>query len=120
MDNEIEAARLTVAQLEHTRDTARKFLASKQLEYAQMHLEGARNAAAKGDTRPAEWALTHVKTEGKTAVDPPVKDTAGAGQGLKVFLGINIGGLPQEAVTAEIIPMEPPLLDAEASNGVDG
>jgi len=119
MDNEIEAAHLTVAQLEHTRDTARKFLASKQLEYAQMHLEGARTAASKGDTRPAEWALTHVKTEGKTAVDPPAKDAA-AGSGVRVFLGINIGGLPQEAVTAEIIPMEPPLLNAEASNGVDG
>lgn len=61
--------------------------------YAKAHVEGALVAAAKGDTKPAEWALSHVKPPkgGSPVVEPPAK--APAESGIKVFVGVKVGAL---------------------------
>lgn len=115
MEHEIAAMHKTTEAMEATYATARQFLANKQFEYAQLHFEGAQVAAAKGDTRPAEWALTHVKAEGQSVVEPPAK--VAADTGVKVFLGIKIGGVPEDAMRVETISYESaPVLAAEANN----
>ena len=108
MDNEIEAAHREVQRMENTRDLARKILEQNLADYANLHFEGAKIAAEKGDTRPAEWALTHAKSQGKTVVDPPAKLTPDSG--VKVFVGVGLGALPPQSVTAEIFS---PMLEAE-------
>lgn len=70
--------------------------------YAQLHLEGAETAAQKGDTRPAEWALEHLKSPAGTAVvEAPTK--VAADTGVKVFVGVKIGGMPEQMLTADVV-----------------
>jgi hypothetical protein len=108
MDNEIDAAHREVQRMENTRDLARKILEQNLAAYANLHFEGATIAAEKGDTRPAEWALMHAKSEGKTVVDPPAKLTPDTG--VRVFVGVGLGALPPQSVQAEIFS---PMLEAE-------
>lgn len=63
-------------------------------EYASVHFEGAKMAALKGDTRPAEWALTHIRRPGDTAVlEPPKKESEGGSSGPRVIIGVQLGGI---------------------------
>lgn len=103
MENEVDAAHRVVDKLENTAQTARKILEQNLAAYATLHYEGAVVAASKGDTRPAEWALVHAKSQGQAAVDPPKTqpDT-----GTKVFIGIKVGAMPLGQGTAEIISVE--------------
>lgn len=104
LENEVQAAHAVTTKLENTALVARKFLEQRQADYAALHFQGAEIAASRGDTRPAEWALTHVKVDGQAAVEPPAKQATDTGT--KVFIGINMGSMPKEAISAEIISVE--------------
>lgn len=86
---------------------AKAILRENLPRYAELHLTAAEIAAADGDARPAEWALESViaGSEGPAAT-PPVKGGTGGEGGVKVFIGIKMGGLPEEAlqVTATSAP----------------
>lgn len=79
-------------------------------DYAALHMEAARNAAAKGDARPAEWALQNVTAAGKRLVQPAEK-AAGPDNSVKVFVGVKVHGLPTPEDQAVIV---------EAVKGEDG
>jgi hypothetical protein len=101
LQREVDAAHKAVSKIENNALVARKILEQNLAAYAEMHFEGAKIAAAEGDTRPAEWALTHAKVEGQAAVEPPTKIAADTGT--KVFIGIKVGSMPVDALEAEII-----------------
>jgi hypothetical protein len=74
------------------RRRARAILAENLPEYARLHLAAAREAASKGNAIPAQWALESVKPGGEApVVEPAAKDLGGSG--VKIILGIQIGGL---------------------------
>ena len=79
--------------------TARAILQANLPEYAELHLQAAQEAAIKGDARPAEWALSQVKAgkEGQT-VEPAAKTPSDSG--VKVYVGINMGGIAAQSVPA--------------------
>jgi len=62
-------------------------------DYASLHMEAARTAAAKGDARPAEWALQNIVAAGNRIVKP-VEKAAGPDNSVKVFVGVKVHGLP--------------------------
>lgn len=107
LEHEVAAAHKVVEKMENSALLARKILERNLADYATMHYEGARVAAEKGDTRPAEWALTHAKVEGQAAVEPPTKLSGDTGT--RVLIGIRVGSMPTESLDAEIIsvPDEP-------------
>jgi hypothetical protein len=76
-------------------------------EYARLHIEATRVAAFKGDARPAEWALQSVKVGEGPVVAAPAKE--GGGGGVKVLIGVQLGGLPPgtEALKAITVTPEP-------------
>src|SRR5690606_35160895 len=59
--------------------------------YARLHLEAATIAAAAGDARPAEWALSNLTSDGQRAVEI-TKAAAEGNSGVKVFIGVKVGG----------------------------
>ena len=65
-------------------------------EYAELHLSAAKVAAEKGDSRPMEWALQHVKGKDAPIVEPPAKEPVSSG--VRVFVGINMGGVPTDGI----------------------
>jgi hypothetical protein len=71
-------------------------------EYALLHREGAKIAALKGDTKPAEWALTTIKELGGTAVlEPPAKTAAPTEGKFQIMVGVNLGnGTPTASLAA--------------------
>lgn len=81
---------------------ARALLESRLPAYADLHFKAAEVAARSGDSRPAEWALSHVKAGKEQVVAPPAK-TAAEG-GVKVFIGVKIDGGQGEIVEAEALP----------------
>ena len=69
---------------------ARDIINENLSEYARMHRAGAEIAAAKGDTRPAEWALERTKVV--------EKDTQSAvPTGFAVKIGVVLPGLGEGA-----------------------
>lgn len=68
--------------------------------YAELHLTAAEVAASKGDSKPAFEMLSGMKMPGDVGhiVDPPKKDTAP--QGVQVFIGVKMGGIPEAAQIA--------------------
>ncbi len=113
MENEVEAARMVVERMENQVLVARKFLQDRLHEYAQLHFEGASVAAAKGDTRPAEWALTHAKIEGEAVVEPPAKEAPDTG--LKIYIGVPLAQLPASAIGDGVIDVK--AVEAESEGG---
>jgi hypothetical protein len=107
-DNEIEALHHTVEFLEEITQKARRILQENLPGYAAMHFAGATIAAAQGDTRPAEWALTQVKAGKETPVQPPAKTAPESG--LKIFIGVRSDAGPSITVGAEHS-----IIDAETS-----
>lgn len=85
---------------------ARAIVRERLPDYARLHYRAAEIAASRGDARPSEWALTAVQTpaDGATIQPPAVAKAAGDG-GIRVLIGVNMGGLPQEslAITSESI-----------------
>jgi len=57
-------------------------------EYARLHMKGARVAARRGDTRPADWALLHTRT-----VDPVSKEGESGSPRVVVQVGFALPGL---------------------------
>lgn len=78
--------------VERLGDKTRAFMQVNQPEYARLHLEATRVASAKGDARPAEWALTNIRTGDNPVVTPPA--ASGGSGGVRVLIGVQLGGLP--------------------------
>jgi hypothetical protein len=68
---------------------AKAKLQARAISYADLHHEAAKNAAARGDGRPSQWALEHLRV-----VEPIVdKD---AGPQMTVVVGMALPGLGLE------------------------
>ena len=81
---------------------AKAILRENLPRYAELHLTAAEIAASNGDSKPMEWALTAIKGEkGERVVEPPKAD--GGGGGIKVMIGVQIGGVPQIGATTEVV-----------------
>jgi hypothetical protein len=90
------------------REAALALLVDRLPEYAAMHFEAAKMAALKGDAKPAEWALTTIKSHGNAAVVDLPKNTPTEG-GIKIFVGVKLGGPDKElpastTLDAHIVP----------------
>ncbi len=90
----------------------RAYMLANLPEYASLHLEATRIAALAGDAKPAEWALSHIKA-GDQAIVPPAAKEGSGGSGIKVLIGVQLGGLPpgiaQTAITvSEGVTTDPP------------
>lgn len=68
---------------------AREAFALRAGEYVELHFEGAQVAASKGDTGPAEWALSRIVEQGTRVVD---SEKAGA-TGPSLNIGVMVGGV---------------------------
>jgi hypothetical protein len=78
---------------------AKAILRENLPRYAELHLTAAEIAASEGDSKPAWEALQGIKGEKGERVVEPVKD-GGGGSGIKIMIGVQIGGLP---VTTDIV-----------------
>jgi hypothetical protein len=74
-----------VMTVKEEREIARRRIEMNQARYAELHMAGAEIAAAKGDTRSCEWALTHGRSI------EPVKGDNGA-TGVVVQIGVVLPG----------------------------
>jgi len=93
-----------VKKLESMTQEAKEILRKRLPDYARLHWMGAEIAAAKGDTRPTEWALQSVKEGKETVVDPPQKTApAEGGAGVKVFIGFNVSGLQKTNDASNVV-----------------
>jgi hypothetical protein len=95
---QVEVAKLGEAALAQQ---VKGYLQHNLEEYARLHVEAARVAAFKGDARPAEWALQSVKVGEGPVVAPPAKE--GGPSGVKVLIGVQLGGLPPGTVADRAI-----------------
>ena len=68
---------------------AKAKLQARAISYADLQHEAARNAAARGDGRPSQWALEHLRV-----VDPIINKETGTG--VTVVVGIALPGLGLE------------------------
>lgn len=73
-------------------------LKSNAHRYAELHKHGAEIAAAKGDTRPAEWGLLHSRM-----VDP-LKQQSEGGK-VVVNIGMVLPGLSEHAPTVSVLAL---------------
>jgi hypothetical protein len=87
-------------------DSARDIVHGNIEEYARLHLAGAKVAAEKGDTRPAEWAMERTKV-----VEP--KAQAAESKGLTVQIGVLLPNLGQSAMLASPAGDPSQVVDAE-------
>jgi hypothetical protein len=87
------------------------FLQHNLEEYARLHVEAARVAALKGDARPAEWALQTIKVGDGPVVTPVAKEGGGGGGGVKVLIGVQLGGLPPGTIPSTAISVSAPPAD---------
>lgn len=111
---EIQVMAEAVQDIEELGRKARTILQTHLPQYALLHYQGAQIAASKGDTRPAEWALQAVKTpKGGAPVEPPAKTAPETG--IKVFIGVGLGNMPAQAITAQVVEL-PPLPPDSVSN----
>lgn len=104
------------AEVARLRETALAILQENLPEYARIHMEGAKMAALKGDTKPAEWALTTIKNgQAAPVVEPPTKVAPGTG-GVKVIVGVNLGGITPGAAPSNVVEADVrALVDAPAT-----
>jgi hypothetical protein len=70
--------------------------------YARLHLKAAAKAAEDGDARPAEWALANLTTDNERTVDVAKPGTSGPNGGVKVFIGVKVGGLPPSTTAIDV------------------
>lgn len=65
-------------------------------EYARLHLQAAQAAAMKGNSAPAEWALTTIRKAGEAAVVEPAQKAGAAaagGDGPRILIAVKLGGV---------------------------
>lgn len=112
-------ARVLHTNKDHVREmveTARSLLAERAVEYVDAHKKAVDKALHNGDAkslevaaRATQWAMEHIKFEGKSIVDKPGGES---GQGTQIIIGIKLGGQnteqPATVVEAEAIPVEKP------------
>jgi hypothetical protein len=86
---------------------ARQNFQSRAIEYAEIHIQGARVAAASGNTKPAEWALKQIESQGQRVVP---RDTAEDSGGIRIILAnVRLGGMDvKEEPQIETIDAERP------------
>lgn len=85
---------------------AKRILQERLPDYARMHYEGAMKAAAEGDTRPAEWALERVTDDvPKSGAVVPAKKESSDGGGVRILIGVNLGG--GASTTTPVIDVTP-------------
>lgn len=110
----VEATSKSVREM--IRDARARF-ASRAAFYVEMHAEAAAMAAARGDARPAEWALERIADGDARVVDSvkqaPVQAPAA------VNIGIVLGGVGQSQPVVRQLPAEdsdvlPPVTTAAA------
>lgn len=77
-------------------DETKAIMRDNAPKYAELHYQAAAAAAEKGDSRPAEWALQNVKMKDAPVIDPPAKEPVTSG--VRVFVGINMGGVPMDTM----------------------
>jgi hypothetical protein len=101
--------------LSHKEEKAivRDVLQRNAFRYAELHQHGAEIAAARGDTRPAEWGLLH------TRMVEPLKQQSDGGK-VVVQIGMVLPGLADTAPTVSVralpgSPTNDDALDAEAT-----
>ncbi len=92
------------------RTAALAILVENLPEYARMHFEASKMAALKGDAKPAEWALTMIKSASQPAVVDLPKN-APVESGVRIFVGVKLGGLDRQIgtsnpVDAEVVPVD--------------
>jgi hypothetical protein len=87
-------------------DSARDIVHGNIEEYARIHLAGAKVAAEKGDTRPAEWAMERTKV-----VDPKVQATES--KGLTVQIGVLLPNLGTAATLSSVAGDTAQVIDSE-------
>lgn len=90
---------------------AKELLEGNARRYAELHMDGAELAAARGDTRPAEWALLHTRTV------ESVKGQGEGAQGVIVQIGMILPGCGGDAPVVSVTTksVEAPVLDAEVA-----
>ena len=89
---------LTKKQVDEALDSAKLEIGANAAEYARLHLEGVRNAAAKGKTAGIEWALERLGV-----VKAPEVTPTNAGGGPVIKIGIMLPGLAnQPAITTTV------------------
>lgn len=97
--------------IKEEQEYARAVIQRNAFRYAELHVQGAEIAAARGDTRPAEWGLLHGR-----AVEP-VKGQDNNGPSVIVQIGVVLPGmggelpqittnLPTAALEAEVVHVE--------------
>ena len=84
--------------------SAKAILRENLPAYARLHLRAAQLGSERGDSRAAEWALSHVRStdDAPPVVDQPAKG-ATDGRQIKVIIGVALGGLPPGTVTSQAI-----------------
>jgi len=87
-----------VARVDQLAKEAKAILKENLPRYAELHLTAAEVAAADGDARPAEWAL-QANMGGEPVAKSP-KASEGAGGGVKIYIGVKVGGIPEDLVVS--------------------
>ncbi len=85
---------------------AKAKLQARAVSYADLHHEAARNAAARGDGRPSQWALEHMRV-----VEPIISKEAG--MGVTVVVGVALPGLGLEPQGPIVTELPAPRMDSE-------
>ena len=97
--------------VKHLAKQAEAIVQSHLPDYAELHFEGAQVAALEGNTKPAEWALTHIKPgkDEKPIIEPQAKEQ-GPDSSVRVFVGVKVAGLAdthtEHVIDAERVPQE--------------
>lgn len=81
------------AMIKRMKDQAAAIIQENLPRYAELHLTAAEVAASFGDSKPMEWAL-QAKTNKEVGAVAEAADKAGGAGGIKVMIGIKMGGLP--------------------------
>lgn len=95
-------------------DRARQALVEYTEEIVHIYMEGARRAAKKGDTRPAEWLLLHTRTLEPVLTGGAASKAGDNGsQGVRVIIGVQLtnGGAaaPNVSTCTPVIQPSDPL-----------
>jgi hypothetical protein len=70
---------------------AHKKLLKNAPDYVDIHLAAARNAAERGDSKPAEWAILHTRT-----VEPIAEKGSSATAGTTINIGVKVSGVEKQ------------------------
>jgi hypothetical protein len=85
---------------------AKAKLQARALSYADLHHEAAKNAAARGDGRPSQWALEHMRV-----VEPIINKEAGTG--VTIVVGLALPGLGLDRQGPIVTELPEPSIDGE-------